>query len=108
MAYGPGPKESTRWVEGYERVAEMASDMPGTRPVYVADREADMVELMCRARELDTPADWLVRAKHDRCLPGGDGVRLWASTASGEPVGQITFVTGARESQKSRTVHQQL
>ena len=104
----PGLKESTRWVEGYERVAEMAPDMPDTRLVYVADREADMVELMCRARELDTPADWLVRAKHDRCLPGDDGAKLWASTASGEPLGEITFVTGARESQKSRTVRQQL
>lgn len=76
-----GPKESARWVEGYERVAEMASDMPGARLVYVADRETDMVELMCRARE--------------RILLG-------------EPLGEITFVIGARESQKSRTVRQQL
>ncbi|MBC8726731.1 IS4 family transposase, partial [Paraburkholderia sp. 31.1] len=104
----PGPKESTRWVEGYERVAEMAPDMPHTRLVYVADREADMVQMMRRASELGTPADWLVRAKHDRCLPGGDGARLWASTTSAEPLGEITFVTGARETQKSRTVRQQL
>ena len=52
-----GLKESTRWVEGYERVAEMAPDMPDTRLVYVADREADMVEMMRRAQELGTPAD---------------------------------------------------
>ncbi|WP_429361853.1 IS4 family transposase [Paraburkholderia sp. MM5496-R1] len=104
----PGPKESTRWIEGYERVAEMAPDMPHTRLVYVADREADMVEMMRRAHELGTPADWLVRAQHDRCLPGGDGARLWASTTSAEPLGEITFMTGARETQKSRTVRQQL
>jgi hypothetical protein len=35
-----GQKESTRWIEGYERVAEMAAEMPATRLVYVADREA--------------------------------------------------------------------
>ena len=38
-----GQKESTRWIEGYERVAEMAADMPATRLVYVADREADLL-----------------------------------------------------------------
>jgi hypothetical protein len=39
--------------------------------------------------------------------PGG-GTKLWASTARGEPLGEITFVTGARETQKSRPVRQQL
>jgi hypothetical protein len=53
----------------------MAADMPGTRLVYLADREADMVEMMCRAHELGAPADWLVRAKRDRCLAGGEGAR---------------------------------
>lgn len=104
----PGQKESTRWIEGYERVAEMATDLPGTRLVYVADREADMVEMMRRADELGTPADWLVRARHNRCLPESEGAKLWASTTSAESLGEITFVTGARENQKSRTVRQQL
>ncbi len=35
----PGQKESTRWIEGYERVAEMAARVPSSRLVYVADRE---------------------------------------------------------------------
>jgi hypothetical protein len=35
-----GLKESLRWIEGYERVAETASSLPHTRLVYVADREA--------------------------------------------------------------------
>jgi hypothetical protein len=50
------PKESLRWIEGYERIAEMAAHWPGTRLVYVADREADLVPLMLRAQELGTPA----------------------------------------------------
>ena len=37
----PGQNESARWIEGYERGAEMAATLPGTRLVYVADREAD-------------------------------------------------------------------
>lgn len=35
-----GPKESLRWIEGYERLAELAPRLPATRLVYVADREA--------------------------------------------------------------------
>jgi hypothetical protein len=77
-----GPKESLRWVEGYERIAEMAAHLPDTRLVYVADREADLIPLMLRAEELGTPADWLVRAAHNRCLP--DGEKLWQHTGSGE------------------------
>lgn len=104
----PGQKESTRWVEGYERVAEMAVDMPGTRLVYLADREADMVEMMRRAHELGTPADWLVRAKHDRCLPGGEGAKLWATTMTEAPLGKLEFTLGKRENRPTRKVSQQL
>ena len=63
-----GIAESLRWLEGYARVAEQAQTLPETRLVYVADREADIVALMCRARELGTPADWLIRSQHDRSL----------------------------------------
>ena len=45
-----GRTESKRRVEGYERVAEMAAEMPGPRLVYLAGREADVVEMMRRAR----------------------------------------------------------
>jgi hypothetical protein len=32
---------------------------------------ADIRELMVRARDLGTPADWLVRSTHNRALPQG-------------------------------------
>lgn len=67
-----GPKESLRRIEGYERLAELAPQLPSTRLVYVADREADMLPLMLRAQQLDCPADWLVRAAHNRCLPNSE------------------------------------
>jgi len=35
-----GAKESSRWIEGYERIAEMVPDMPSSRLAYVADRDA--------------------------------------------------------------------
>ncbi|RJG11337.1 IS4 family transposase [Massilia cavernae] len=104
----PGQSESARWPEGYERLAEMAPEMPDTRLVYVADREADMVAMMRRARDLGTPVDWLVRAKHNRCLPDGGDDKLWAYTTKGEAVGEITFKMGPRDEQKARTVRQQV
>jgi len=101
-----GPKESLRWLEGYERLAELASHLPGTRLVFVADREADMMPLMKRARDLETPVDWLVRAAHNRCLPDGD--KLFIQTCSGEATGRIEFAMPARHGVKGRTVRQQL
>lgn len=84
-----GIVESVRWIEGYERIAERAADLPETRLVYVADREADIAALMARARDLGTPADWLLRSQHNRALPDGD--KLWASVLATEPLGDIRF-----------------
>ena len=99
-------KESARWIKGYEHVAHRAEHLPQTRLVYVADRESDMIELMWRAQQLGTPADWLIRAKHNRCLP--ESKRLWEHAAEGEPSGEMSFVMPSREGQKARTVRQQL
>ena len=59
-----GIKESLRWIEGYERVAEQAATLPETRLVYVTDREGDIATLMARAAELGHAADWLIRSQH--------------------------------------------
>jgi hypothetical protein len=101
-----GPKESLRWIEGYERLAELAPRLPATRLVYVADREADMLPLMVRAQELECPVDWLVRAAHNRCLPNSD--KLWPYATEGAPLGEIEFVLAARPGAKACTVRQQL
>jgi len=101
-----GPKESLRWIEGYERIAEIAPHLAHTRLVYVADREADILALMRCAHELGTPADWLIRAKHDRSLAGGE--KLWQTVAAGEVVGEIQFTLGARQGQKARPVKQEI
>ncbi|MCW8226550.1 IS4 family transposase, partial [Verminephrobacter eiseniae] len=53
-----GVRESLRWSEAYERIGEMAQTLTDTRLVCVGDREADIVEMMRRARDLGHPADW--------------------------------------------------
>ena len=97
---------STRWIEGYERVAELAVTMPGTRLVYVADRESDILDLMVKAHETGCPADWLLRSQHNRVLP--EGGKLWDEVLSGEPLGEIRFTLAARQGQKARQVRQQV
>lgn len=102
----PGIKESVRWVEGYERLAEIAPQLPGTRLVYIADREADIMELMRRAGALGTPVDWLLRSQHNRTLSGGD--KLWSRVIASEPLGDIRFVMAPRRGQRAREVVQQV
>ncbi|MFD2114130.1 IS4 family transposase, partial [Thiorhodococcus fuscus] len=104
----PGAPESLRWKEGYERVADLASALPDTRLVYVADREADILELMVRARDLGTPADWLLRAKHNRALPGGEGKKLWTSVLETKPLGEVRFSLPSGRGRKAREVRQEL
>ncbi len=53
-----GPNESLRWIDGHERIADMAAHLPQMRLVYVADREADLMPLMLRAQELGLPTAW--------------------------------------------------
>lgn len=97
-----GIQESLRWIEGYERVAERAADLPATRLVYVADRESGILELMLKARELGTPADWLLRSQHT------EGGKLWTTVVAGEPLGEIRFTLPSRQGRKARAVRQQV
>ena len=101
-----GLLESTRWTEGYTRIAELASSMPDTRLVYVADREADIVALMVQARELGHHADWLIRSQHNRALP--EGGKLWTEVLASEALGGIRFTMPSRQGQKARDVRQRV
>ena len=103
----PAIKESTRWVEGYERVAEQAQALPGVRLVYVADREGDILALMQRAAALNHPADWLLRSQHNRKL-NSEGEHLWTQVAQTTPCGEILFDLPYRQGQKARPVRQNI
>ena len=83
-----GLQESLRWLEGYERVAERAQELPEVRHVYVADREADILALLVKARAWGHAADYLVRCRHDRALPEGGG--LWSRLCQAPVLGQVS------------------
>lgn len=102
----PGIKESLRWIEGYERVAERAKALPSVRQVYVADREADILALLVKARDLEYAADYLVRCQHNRALPSGD--KLWAKLAQAPVLGSVRFELPSGRGRKARCVQQNI
>jgi hypothetical protein len=101
-----GAKESVRWIESYERLAERAPDLPDTRLVMVGDREADLRGLMERAADLGQPVDWLVRATHDRVTEAPEGLKLWEGFTAAHQVGTFEFTLPARPGQGARDVRQ--
>jgi hypothetical protein len=102
----PQIKESTRWVEGYEAVADLAESTPATRFVYIADREGDLRDLMEAAERRGTPADWLVRATHNRKTTAGD--KVWNRVEQTTPVGEVEFMMPAAPGRPARRVRQTL
>jgi len=102
----PDVKESTRWVEGYTIVADLAETLPATRLVYVADREGDLRALMDAAARRGHPADWLVRAQYDRNTTEGDP--LWTQVVRNDPLGEVEFILSAALDRSARTVRQTL
>ena len=53
-----------------------ARELPETQQVYVTDREADIMALLVRARDLDHAADYLIRCQ--RMHDGEPGAKtLW-------------------------------
>jgi len=101
-----GIRESVRWIEGYDRVADLAQDMAQVSHVYVADREADILALLRMAAERNHAADYLIRCKHDRALP--DGARMWARLAQAHELGQVRFNLPAGRGRKARSVTQHI
>jgi hypothetical protein len=102
----PTSRESLRWVEGYEIVADLAETVPDTRLVYVADREGDLRALIDAAARRGTPADWLIRSQHNRKTTTGE--KLWDRLAQGEPLGEVEFILPAAPDRPARRVRQTL
>lgn len=89
-----------------KRLIKLADRLPVTRLVYVADREADILKMMQRAHTLGHPADYLLCAQHDRCLPQGG--KSWPVVLATTPVGKIEFTLPERAKRPARRVRQTL
>lgn len=101
---GAEDRESYRWIYGYHQVCALAKRVPGTRLVYVTDREGDITDLLAEGQS--GPIDVLIRASHDRKLEEDD--KLWEHLESQRPLGTTTFELPAGPGRPARTVTQQV
>ncbi len=60
-------KESLRWLTGYRLASQLAGEHSTTQIVSVADRESDIYDIFMEAEQHRTPADFVIRAKIERC-----------------------------------------
>lgn len=51
-------------------------ELPEARQVYIADLEADIMDFLVHAKDLDHAADYMIRCQHNRTL--SDGAKLLA------------------------------
>lgn len=64
-------KESYKWIESYLIANEIANQCQNNQIVYVADREADLIELWeeaVKAQKADNAAHVVVRCNHNRAV----------------------------------------
>jgi hypothetical protein len=93
-------KESHKWIESVEAVAQLKAQLPGTRFISVADRESDVFEFLLAAQKLGV--DVLVRAAYDRNLIGAEAP-LFATLASAPLLAHKALALPARGKRKART-----
>lgn len=72
-------KESFRWLTGYRQACELARECPETQIVSIADREADIYDVLLEADGDAGLADYIIRSKVVRCtlerdVEAGDAV----------------------------------
>jgi Transposase DDE domain len=96
-------KESYRWL-ATAKAARQALAETAAMCTVIADREADIYEVLARIPDERTHV--LVRAHHDRALivKGQKGIRLFATIASWSEAGRLSFDMAARPGRPARKV----
>ena len=94
-------KESAHWVDMVRNCKQLAAQCPGTRLVYVADREAEMHELLMEVTTGEI--DCVIRAQGDRAQPDPQPLVRTAVKAS-PALGRIEFDIPATDKRTARHV----
>jgi Transposase Tn5 dimerisation domain len=96
------PRKSQRWAESFKTAG---SPPPGSRWIYVADRESDFYEPIHRCQQHGV--DFIIRGGHDRRLAEEAG-HLREALAKGVVLGQATVELRAQAGQPARTASVEL
>jgi len=94
-------KDSYRWIQTYQDVAEVALQIPQTRLVCIGDRESDIFELFDQRRKQHRRVDILVRVQHNRCLDGQEE-KLFEYMQQGEADGQVSIAVPRQREKESK------
>jgi hypothetical protein len=103
-------KESYRWIEGWDVMAQTARACPETQVVNVSDRESDIHALLLKAtRDPTSNAHFVIRQRNDRSLtervddPDSRGYQKVSSVFFGAPMlGTITVQTTRTKEAEAR------
>lgn len=92
-------KESQKWIDSVQALAALKGQLPGSRLVSVADREADVYEFLLAAQRLGV--DVLVRAAWDRNIRGPEA-HVRAALAAAPVLAHKKLMLPARGKRKAR------
>ncbi len=95
-------KESVRWLDSFRTTEQLADMLPETQVVVIADREADIYELLVEAAENQNRLGLLVRAQHDRGV-AHEEKRLWKALHSQPESAKIAVEIPGGNGRKPRT-----
>jgi len=88
-------KESFRWLQGYREACKVAEECPETEVIYIADREADIMELFVEATEKKEDAkkaQLIIRSRNDRILDDpNDGDLLRQKIKKAPKLGELKY-----------------
>jgi hypothetical protein len=99
-------KESVRWVNAFQKAAEIARQMPQTLLLCCGDRESDLIDLYDRSTVAPSNLFYLVRAQHDRVLASGEKLSNYLAALA--PGGTITVQIPRSQNRPARTAVLQL
>jgi len=94
-------KESYKWLESLEAVAEVQKNHPSTLIVNVADRESDIYDYFVRAQELNDQA-LLIRCAWNRCIDDEQNY-LWEYIENQDEAGTLPVEIPRKPGQAVRT-----
>jgi hypothetical protein len=94
-------KESYKWLDSLEAVADVQKNHPLTLIVNVADRESDIYDYFVRAKELDDQA-LLIRGAWNRCIDDEKNY-LWEYIESQDEAGILSVEIPRKPGQAVRT-----
>lgn len=103
-------KESFKWLQSYQAVAEVQALCPETMLVSVGDREADIHELFLQAQQTEGGPKLLVRSERSRNRKVLDDEQtfLWEKMSAEPVVGQLGIQIPRSGSRAARTAKLEL